>query len=84
MIGDPNEPICSSGKRGFPDRAAAEENLRKVRAARAEGHAGRRADAAESAVYECPACHWWHLSSTTKATRREHLGNTKTGRRRRR
>jgi len=47
-----------TGKLDYPDRAAALQALRKVRARRSHAHKTK-----EGSVYRCPECRNWHLSS---------------------
>lgn len=74
MTLDPDAPLCTSGKRPFRTQEQAEGILRHVRHRRAVEHAGRLHDV-ECAVYECPVCHWWHLTSGGRPQRRSRLGN---------
>lgn len=55
---------CSSGKRRFRDRIAAEAALARI-TFRHEVSGRRRAHAYKVPVrtYRCPECHGWHLTS---------------------
>ena len=77
-------PMCASGKRPFRDAASAQANLDRAREYRGVDIArGRRPGRVERGYYQCPACKWWHLTSTTSAQRRGALSEAKSNRRRR-
>jgi hypothetical protein len=78
---DPDAPLCSSGKHPYRDKEAARKGLRTARHLRGVSHVGYRPDCVEEGFYECGACKWFHLTSSTKPRRRKQLGNR--GRRRR-
>lgn len=78
---DPDAPMCSSGKRPFRTEEEALKGLRTARYLRNTSHSGYRPGDVEEAVYQCEACDWWHLTSSSRARRRKELGNR--GRRRR-
>lgn len=78
---DPDAPLCSSGKHPFRTEAEALKGLRSARWLRQNQHTGYRPGDVEEGAYECPVCHWWHLTSSNKPRRRGELGNR--GRRRR-
>lgn len=82
---DPQAPLCSSGKRPFRTEAQARRQLAGARATRDRDDApARRPGITEAGCYHCPACDWWHLSSTTGKVRRSTLAATKSTKRRRR
>ena len=84
MTLDPAAPLCSSGKRPFRTEAQARRQLAGARAARQLDNApARRPGVVEARCYHCPACDWWHLSSTTGRVRRGTLAATKSTKRRR-
>ncbi|GAA1866639.1 hypothetical protein ATL51_0195 [Pseudonocardia alni] len=63
-------PLCSSGKRGFADGAAADRELMRVRRLRrADPTAGRKPGRVERAIYRCAACGWWHLTASGPRSR---------------
>jgi hypothetical protein len=56
----PGLPRCAaSGKIGYPTQARARQELLACLEARREGRLHRL----ERAVYQCPACQDWHLTS---------------------
>lgn len=59
---DPDEPICSSGKRPFRTEERAKGELARSVNRRARD-SGYRPGKTEKRVYQCPACEWWHLTS---------------------
>lgn len=72
---DPDAPLCSSGKRPLRTADDARKELGKARHLRAVNHNGYRPGDVEEGFYECPVCHWFHLTSSTRARRRSELGN---------
>lgn len=81
---DPDAPLCSSGKRPFRTEAQARHSLVGARAVRSRDDVpARRPGVTEAKYYHCPACGWWHLSSTTGKVRRGRLAATKSTKRRR-
>ena len=77
---DPDAPMCTSGKRPFRTEDEALTQLRNAQRLRRDQHTGYRPDSVEESAYQCGACLWWHLTSSSKARRRGELGNR--GRRR--
>lgn len=59
---DPDAPICPSRKRPFRTAADAREALDRVRGRRFEERTGKT----ERRYYQCPGCHWWHLTHLRK------------------
>ncbi len=57
-----NAPICASGKRPFETEERALDQLSKARGRRASD-SGYKPGRVENRAYECPACHWWHLTA---------------------
>ncbi len=56
---------CVTGKRLWRSKAAAKRALKRVQAERqTAGH-----DRFECAIYECPLCGGWHLTSQTQRSR---------------
>jgi hypothetical protein len=72
---DPDAPLCPSGKRPFRTQEDAAAGLRTARYLRHSSHNGYRPDCVEEGAYECPVCHWFHLTSSTRPRRRKELGN---------
>lgn len=64
-------PLCSSGKRGYPDSATATRSLRSARHIRhLDPTGGRIPGRKEISVYLCRTCGWWHLTASTGRRRR--------------
>lgn len=78
---EPDAPLCSSGKRPFRTQEAALRSLGAARHVRRVGDTPRLPGCVEQGVFECPACQWWHITSSTGKRRRGELANR--GRRRR-
>lgn len=75
-------PMCSSGKRGWASEAEAARVLRAARTNRLDDpDHGRVRGSVEEACYECPVCHQWHLSSSSKPRRRGELSAIRNRRR---
>ncbi len=70
-------PMCASGKRGFETEQEARATLSVARQGRSEGWTGRTPGRVETAVYECLACHWWHLASAPRRQTKSTLANRK-------
>jgi hypothetical protein len=58
-----DDACAFSGKRSYPDEAAASAALDEVRRARSLGGWDDRHGHAPTRVYSCPACGNWHMTS---------------------
>jgi hypothetical protein len=68
---DPDEPFCTSGKRGFRSEELAQKALATVQWLRRNDPDSRsNRPRTECEVYECRTCRWWHMSSTPHKSRR--------------
>lgn len=63
-------PLCASGKRGWKTEAEARKHLTIAKEYRSKDpNRGRTPGRVESAVYQCPACSWWHMQSAPRRRR---------------
>ena len=88
LHGDPEAPLCSSGKPAWRTAEAAEaDRIRPGKFTPAEAApASVNRDPAIN-VYHCKACGWFHMGTDNRRQRRSTLGNRRagaTGRRRKR
>jgi hypothetical protein len=73
MLPEPDAPLCASGKRPYRTEELALRAMRTARASRGRQHNGSKPGDVEEAVRECPACNWWHVTSSNRPRRRGEL-----------
>jgi hypothetical protein len=70
---DPDAPLCTSGKRPYRTEELARRAMLGARSARHEQHNGSKPGDVEEDVRRCPACSWFHVTSSNKPRRRGEL-----------